>query len=77
MDRASGGKFWQAAVRGSTFHVTFGKIGTKGQSAKPKVFPNADKAIAFLVKKEKEKRKKGYVDAIPPAEDDSSSGDEF
>ncbi len=52
---------------GSSVHVTFGKIGTAGQKAKPKAFPDAAKAMAFFVKKANEKRKKGYLDAVPPA----------
>jgi len=67
-------KFWEVDVKGKTLNVTFGKIGTKGQS-KPKDFPTPEKAKAEMEKLIKEKIGKGYVEvggkaakAIKPAE---------
>ena len=66
-------KFWEVAVKGKTLHVTFGKIGTNGQS-KPKDFATPEKAKAEMKKLIKEKTSKGYVEvggkgvkAIKPA----------
>jgi len=54
-------KFWEVAVKGKTLNVTFGKIGTKGQS-KPKDFATPEKAKAEMEKLIKEKTGKGYVE---------------
>ena len=54
-------KFWEVEVKGKTLNVTFGKIGTKGQS-KPKDFATPEKAKAELEKLIKEKTGKGYVE---------------
>ena len=66
-------KFWEVEVDGKTLNVTFGKIGTKGQS-KPKDFATPEKAKAEMEKLIKEKTGKGYVEvggkvvkAIKPA----------
>ena len=66
-------KFWEVDVDGETLNVTFGKIGTKGQS-KPKDFATPEKAKAEMEKLIKEKTGKGYVEvggkaikAIKPA----------
>ncbi|MCY2970687.1 MAG: SUMF1/EgtB/PvdO family nonheme iron enzyme [Planctomycetota bacterium] len=66
-------KFWEVDVKGKTLNVTFGKIGTKGQS-KPKDFATPEKAKAEMEKLIKEKTGKGYVEvggkalkAIKPA----------
>ena len=66
-------KFWEVDVKGKTLNVTFGKIGTKGQS-KPKDFATPVKAKAEMEKLIKEKTNKGYVEvggkaakAIKPA----------
>ena len=66
-------KFWEVEVKGKTLNVTFGKIGTKGQS-KPKDFATPEKAKAEMEKLIKEKTGKGYVEvggkavkAIKPA----------
>ncbi|NBY01850.1 MAG: WGR domain-containing protein, partial [Planctomycetes bacterium] len=48
-------------VKGKTLNVTFGKIGTKGQS-KPKDFATPVKAKAEMEKLIKEKTGKGYVE---------------
>ncbi len=54
-------KFWEVDVKGKTLNVTFGKIGTKGQS-KPKDFATPVKAKAEMEKLIKEKTGKGYVE---------------
>ena len=54
-------KFWEVEVKGKTLNVTFGKIGTKGQS-KPKDFAPPEKAKAEMEKLIKEKTGKGYVE---------------
>jgi formylglycine-generating enzyme required for sulfatase activity/predicted DNA-binding WGR domain protein len=54
-------KFWEVDVNGKTLNVTFGKIGTKGQS-KPKDFATPEKAKAEMEKLIKEKTGKGYVE---------------
>ena len=54
-------KFWEVEVKGKTLNVTFGKIGTKGQS-KPKDFATPEKAKAEMEKLIKEKTSKGYVE---------------
>jgi formylglycine-generating enzyme required for sulfatase activity/predicted DNA-binding WGR domain protein len=54
-------KFWEVEVKGKTLNVTFGKIGTKGQS-KPKDFATPVKAKVEMEKLIKEKTGKGYVE---------------
>ena len=54
-------KFWEIDVKGKTMNVTFGKIGTNGQS-KPKDFATPEKAKAEMEKLIKEKTGKGYVE---------------
>ena len=54
-------KFWVVEVKGKTLNVTFGKIGTKGQS-KPRDFATPEKAKAEMEKLIKEKTGKGYVE---------------
>ena len=54
-------KFWEVDVKGKTLNVTFGKIGTKGQS-KPKDLATPEKAKAEMEKLIKEKTGKGYVE---------------
>ena len=54
-------KCWEVEVKGKTLNVTFGKIGTKGQS-KPKDFATPEKAKAEMEKLIKEKTGKGYVE---------------
>jgi formylglycine-generating enzyme required for sulfatase activity len=54
-------KFWEVKVKGKTLIVTFGKIGTKGQS-KPKDFATPEKAKDEMEKLIKEKTGKGYVE---------------
>jgi uncharacterized protein (TIGR02996 family) len=54
-------KFWAIDLKGNSFTVTFGKVGTAGQS-QTKSFPTADKAKAEAEKLVKEKTGKGYVE---------------
>ena len=54
-------KFWEVDLKGKTLNLTFGKIGTKGQS-KPKDFATHEKAKAEMEKLIKEKTGKGYVE---------------
>lgn len=59
-------KFWQLEQSGSGFTVTFGKIGTAGQS-QTKEFASAEDAQKEAEKLANSKRKKGYTDAEPGA----------
>jgi uncharacterized protein (TIGR02996 family) len=59
-------KFWNIAVKDKTFTVTFGKIGTKGQS-QTKTFKDAATAQAEADKLIKEKTKKGYKETTQRA----------
>ena len=54
-------KFWEVDVKGEALNITFGKIGTNGQS-KPKDFATPEKAKAEMEKLIKEKTGKGYVE---------------
>ena len=58
---SSSNKFWEVDVKGKTLNLTFGKIGTKGQS-KPKDFTTPENAKAEMEKLIKEKTSKGYVE---------------
>lgn len=63
-------KFWHIDLRGAAFTVTFGKVGTKGQT-QVKDFPDEDTAQKAHDKLVAEKVGKGYVEttasAVPPA----------
>merc|ERR1712167_406780 len=59
-DSTSGGKFWQVEVNGSTMTVTYGKVGTSGQS-KDKEWSDEETAIKEAQKLVKAKIKGGYV----------------
>ena len=58
---SSSNKFWEVDVKGKALNLTFGKIGTKGQS-KPKDFTTPENAKAEMEKLIKEKTSKGYVE---------------
>jgi uncharacterized protein (TIGR02996 family) len=58
-------KFWNIEVRGDSFTVTFGKVGTAGQ-ARTKTFASGEKAQAESDKLIREKLGKGYVETTPP-----------
>jgi uncharacterized protein (TIGR02996 family) len=57
-------KFWNIDLQGSSFTVTFGKVGTKGQT-QTKDFPDEDKAWQAHDKLVAEKVGKGYVETTP------------
>jgi uncharacterized protein (TIGR02996 family) len=59
-------KFWNVDVQGTSFTVTYGKVGSAGQTT-TKSFPSAEKAQAEADKLIKEKTGKGYVETTPKA----------
>lgn len=59
-------KFWNIEVSGSSFTVTYGKIGAAGQT-QTKSFASAEKAQAEADKLIREKLKKGYAETTPRA----------
>src|SRR4051812_4409423 len=59
-------KFWNVDVQGSAVVVTFGKIGTQGQT-QTKPFATPEKAKAEAEKLVREKTKKGYVETTAKA----------
>src|SRR5689334_18472472 len=59
-------KFWSVEVSGTSFTVTFGKVGTAGQT-QTKSFPTPEKAQAEAEKLIREKEKKGYRETTPKA----------
>jgi uncharacterized protein (TIGR02996 family) len=59
-------KFWNIEVSGTSFTVTYGKVGSAGQT-QTKTFASADKAQAEADKLIREKLKKGYVETTPKA----------
>ncbi|MBM3339977.1 MAG: WGR domain-containing protein [Betaproteobacteria bacterium] len=56
-------KFWEIEVIDKALTVTYGKIGTDGQSVTKK-FKSADAALTEAEKQISEKTKKGYVEVI-------------
>src|SRR6187402_3417730 len=59
---AKSSKFWNIELEGKSHTVTFGRIGSNGQSA-TKSFPTEEAARKDMEKLIKEKLGKGYVDA--------------
>lgn len=59
-------KFWNIDVSGNTFTVTYGKVGSAGQT-QTKSFPTAEKAQAEADKLIREKTGKGYRETTPKA----------
>lgn len=59
-------KFWNIEVTGKSFTVTYGKVGTAGQTL-TKSFAGNDRAQAEADKLINEKTKKGYVETTPKA----------
>ncbi len=57
-------KFYEIMVEGTDLTIRYGRIGTDGQSS-TKTFPDAARAQAEADKKIREKRRKGYEDAVP------------
>lgn len=66
---AEGGsqKFWEIDLKGSSFTVRFGRLGTEGQS-KTTPCASADEAAAEMAKLIREKTKKGYQEIGGTAE---------
>ncbi len=62
-------KFWNIDVSGNSFTVTYGKVGTAGQS-QTKSFPTPAKAQEAADKLIKEKTGKGYLETTPKAAGD-------
>jgi uncharacterized protein (TIGR02996 family) len=60
-------KFWTIDVSGNSFTVTYGKVGTAGQTSS-KTFDTPEKARAEAEKLIKEKTGKGYAETTPKAE---------
>jgi formylglycine-generating enzyme required for sulfatase activity/predicted DNA-binding WGR domain protein len=56
-------KFWNICLKGKSFQITFGRIGTNGQTQE-KSFDSAEEAKASFDMLVAEKLRKGYVDAI-------------
>jgi uncharacterized protein (TIGR02996 family) len=61
---AKSNKFWHVALSGKSFTVTFGRVGTKGQT-QTKDFPTEAAAKKEHDKLVAEKLKKGYVETTP------------
>src|SRR5207253_2108348 len=59
-------KFWNIELQGTSFTVTYGRIGAKGQT-QTKTFPTEEKARQEHDKLVKEKLAKGYVETAAPA----------
>lgn len=68
---ANSSKFWNIVLEGSSHTVTYGRIGTNGQT-KNKAFEDAEKAEASFKKLVKQKLAKGYTDA---SDSDKDEGD--
>jgi uncharacterized protein (TIGR02996 family) len=62
----SSSKFWNIELKGKEFTVTFGRIGTKGQT-QIKQFTDEDRARKEHDKLVREKLGKGYVETTPTA----------
>lgn len=60
----SGHKFYEASVEDQTLTLRYGRIGTEGQT-QVKTFSTSEAAETEAEKKLAEKRKKGYIDAVP------------
>lgn len=58
---AESSKFWQVEQVESTLTITFGKIGTNGQTTQ-KSFETSEEATAEMEKLVKSKLKKGYIE---------------
>jgi len=63
-------KFWAIELKGTSFDVNYGKIGTAGQT-KTKEFDSEEKALAAAEKLIGEKTSKGYEETSGGAEADS------
>ncbi|MEZ4360632.1 MAG: WGR domain-containing protein [Kofleriaceae bacterium] len=68
-------KFWRARVEGKTLYVNYGRIGAAGQT-QMKELASPEAARKELEKLEREKRKKGYVDAGGAKEDEDGEDED-
>jgi poly [ADP-ribose] polymerase 2/3/4 len=58
---ANNNKFWKAEIHeDNSFHVTNGRVGSKGQTQKPKYFHSYDAALLEFNRKKREKARKNY-----------------
>jgi predicted DNA-binding WGR domain protein len=71
---ATSSKFWNIELSGNSHTVTYGRIGTTGQTA-TKSFPSEDAARKDMDKLIREKVGKGYVDAATSGASSSGIGD--
>src|SRR5215213_1351381 len=69
---AKSSKFWNIELNGSSYNVTYGRIGTDGQ-ALTKSFDSEEKARKEIDKLIKEKLGKGYIDASGSGADAGSA----
>lgn len=69
----SSGKFWAIESKGTSFDVTYGKVGTDGRT-QTKEFASAEKAQAAYDKLVEEKTGKGYVEVTGGSGGDSDAG---
>jgi uncharacterized protein (TIGR02996 family) len=58
-------KFWTIEVRGKSFTITFGKVGTSGRT-QAKSFATSEMAQAAADKLIRQKTSKGYIETTPP-----------
>jgi predicted DNA-binding WGR domain protein len=56
-------KFYEAIVNGTDVTIRYGRIGDRGRT-QTKTYPTPEKAKADVAKKIREKRRKGYEDAV-------------
>lgn len=71
---AKSSKFWNIELNGTSHTVTYGRIGTSGQSG-IKTFPSPEAAQKDMDKLVREKLSKGYVDAAEAGSDASGRTD--
>ena len=72
---AKSSKFWNIEQQGDQHTVTYGRIGTKGQSS-TKSFASEEAALKDAEKLVKEKMSKGYVDAAEAASEKGEDGED-
>lgn len=69
---AHSSKFWNIELKGTAYTVTFGRIGTTGQSS-TRTYPSEEAARKEMDKLIREKLGKGYVDAAGSGADATSA----
>ena len=72
---AKSSKFWHIELADSSHTVTYGRVGTDGQT-KTKEFDSAEKAQASYDKLIKQKMSKGYVEANDSSTADNATGND-